>query len=196
MSMPLSDVFISARLPTRHGEFYIHVRCTEPDGRELVLLTRGDLRGDPPLVRLHSECLTGDALQSLRCDCGAQLEAAMTMIASEQRGAILYLRQEGRGIGLVNKLRAYALQDIGQDTVEANESLGFQADQRDYYDAAALLIDLDITSVRLMTNNPRKMHALQQAGINVAERVPMRFGRNIHNQHYLVTKTYKLGHLL
>ena len=190
--------FVTARLPTRYGEFEIHVRTTEATGKEAVLLTLGDLSGKrkPPLVRLHSECLTGDALQSLRCDCGFQLEAALMMIAAEQRGAVLYLRQEGRGIGLVSKMRAYALQDQGLDTVEANVSLGFRADQRDYHDAALLLQALDLNAVRLMTNNPAKVQALQQAGIEVTERVPIRFGNNPHNLRYLMTKTNKLGHLL
>ena len=149
-----------------------------------------------PLVRLHSECLTGDALHSLRCDCGFQLEAALSMIAADGVGLVVYLRQEGRGIGIVNKIRAYALQDAGADTVEANERLGFAADQRDYGEAMQLLRAFGITRLRLMSNNPRKVDALGAAGIEVVERVPMRFGRNPHNEHYLSTKSGKLGHWL
>ena len=192
--------FITARLPTRYGEFRISVLPAAATGndKEHVVLAMGDLNapGPAPLLRLHSECLTGDALHSLRCDCGFQLEAALSMIAAEGRGVILYLRQEGRGIGLVNKLRAYALQDQGQDTVEANVSLGFGPDQRDYSDAVALLKALQLSSVRLMTNNPRKVKALEDAGITVTERVPMKFGSNPHNFRYLEAKSNKLGHLL
>ncbi len=186
---------VAAILPTRYGEFQIRV-FTEGD-KEHVALIRGDLtQGGPVLVRLHSECLTGDALFSLRCDCGFQLEAALSMIAAENRGVLLYLRQEGRGIGLTNKIRAYHLQDHGQDTVEANESLGFGADQRDYSFALSMLQALGITDVKLMTNNPRKVNALHDHGIKVVERVPMKFGANPHNQRYLQAKSEKLGHLL
>jgi GTP cyclohydrolase II len=186
---------VAAVLPTRYGEFQIRVFA---DGdKEHVALIRGDLQQPGPvLARLHSECLTGDALFSLRCDCGFQLEAALSMIAAEGRGVLLYLRQEGRGIGLTNKIRAYDLQDHGQDTVEANESLGFGADQRDYSCALAMLTQLGITSVKLMTNNPRKVQALREAGVTVVERVPMKFGANPHNQRYLQAKSDKLGHLL
>ena len=201
-TVPVSESaqFITARLPTRYGDFRISVLPAAETGndKEHVVLAMGDLSapGPAPLLRLHSECLTGDALHSLRCDCGFQLEAALSMIAAEGRGVILYLRQEGRGIGLVNKLRAYALQDQGQDTVEANVSLGFGPDQRDYTDAIALLNALALTRVRLMTNNPRKVKALEEAGITVTERVPMKFGSNPHNFRYLEAKSNKLGHLL
>jgi len=193
----LSSDFISAKLPTRYGEFLISVLKDENTDKEHVALSMGDLSSDvAPLLRLHSECLTGDALHSLRCDCGFQLEAALSMIAAEQRGVLLYLRQEGRGIGLVNKLRAYVLQDQGLDTVEANEQLGFGADQRNYGEAIALLIKLGVSKVRLMTNNPRKVKALEDAGITVTERIPMKFGANPHNHRYLSVKSNKLGHWL
>ncbi len=190
-----ADAPVAAVLPTRYGEFQIRV-FAEGD-KEHVALIRGDLQhGGPVLVRLHSECLTGDALFSLRCDCGFQLEAALSMIAAENRGVLLYLRQEGRGIGLTNKIRAYDLQDHGQDTVEANVSLGFGADQRDYSFAVSMLKALGVNQVKLMTNNPRKVKALRDAGVDVAERVPMKFGANPHNQRYLQAKSEKLGHLL
>ena len=175
----------------------MHGFLDEASGKEHVALTMGDVAdGQPVLGRLHSECLTGDALFSQRCDCGAQLEAALRAIASEGRGVLLYLRQEGRGIGLLNKIRAYALQDQGADTVEANERLGFAADQRDYAMCQPMLDHLGIRSVRLMTNNPRKLKALQGYGITLAERVPLFSGHNRHNAHYLATKADKLGHLL
>jgi GTP cyclohydrolase II len=151
---------------------------------------------EPLLVRIHSECLTGDALGSLRCDCGAQLEEAMRRISELGRGAILYLRQEGRGIGLVNKIRAYNLQDQGADTVEANERLGFGADMRDYSICAPMLQYLGASKIRLMTNNPRKVKALEDLGFNVSDRVPLETDSNPHNATYLSTKAGKLGHLL
>lgn len=146
------------------------------------------------LARIHSECLTGDALFSQRCDCGAQLESALQRIAAEGRGVLLYLRQEGRGIGLINKLQAYKLQDAGADTVEANHQLGFEADQRTYSHCQPMLRHLGIHQVRLMTNNPRKMNALQKQGVPVVERVPLLVNRNPHNERYLATKAAKLGH--
>jgi GTP cyclohydrolase II len=169
------------------------------DGREHVALTLGDrstFSQAPVLMRVHSECLTGDAFASLRCDCGPQLQAAMANVAEAGRGIILYLRQEGRGIGLGNKLRAYALQDTGLDTVEANHQLGFEADLRRYDIALLMLQDLGVQQVRLMTNNPRKVAALAEAGIEVVDRVPIEVGRNLHNEGYLHTKTRKLGHWL
>jgi len=147
------------------------------------------------LIRIHSECLTGDALGSLRCDCGEQLQEAMKRISEEGRGAILYLRQEGRGIGLVNKIRAYNLQDQGADTVEANERLGFGADMRDYSICASMLEHLGTSQVRLMTNNPRKINALKDLGINVVGREPIQADSNPHNVQYLSTKAGKLGHM-
>ncbi len=160
------------------------------------MLTMGDISdGEPVLARIHSECLTGDALFSLRCDCGNQLEAALKAISETGRGALFYLRQEGRGIGLLNKIRAYKLQDAGADTVEANEQLGFGADMRDYSILKPMLTHLQIGQVRLMTNNPRKLAALEEAGVQVTERIPLRTGCNPHNEKYLQTKGAKLGHL-
>jgi GTP cyclohydrolase II len=161
------------------------------------VLSLGDLTGDePPLVRVHSECLTGDALFSLRCDCGFQLDAALAAIAKAGRGAVLYLRQEGRGIGLGNKIRAYALQDQGSDTVEANHQLGFPADAREYDLAVELLRVLGLRRIRLMTNNPRKLDALVRDGIEIVERVSVQSGLNPHNEAYLRAKADKLGHWL
>lgn len=186
----------SSRLPTRWGEFIIHGFDDASSNKEHVALTMGDVDGgDPLLVRIHSECLTGDALHSLRCDCGAQLEAALRRVSEEGRGAILYLRQEGRGIGLLNKIKAYKLQDQGADTVEANEQLGFGADMRDYSICKAMLDHLQIQRIRLMTNNPRKVAALEVMGFQVVERVPLQSGSNPHNAKYLATKAGKLGHL-
>ncbi|HEX4895308.1 MAG TPA: GTP cyclohydrolase II [Solimonas sp.] len=184
-----------SRLPTPFAEFRIQVFRSQ-DGKEHVVLSLGELSGEPPLVRIHSECLTGDALFSLRCDCGSQLEGALQKIAGEGRGAVLYLRQEGRGIGLGNKIKAYALQDRGADTVEANHQLGFPADAREYGLAVQLLRDLGLCRIRLMTNNPRKLDALQADGVEVVERVALETGRNPYNERYLAAKVAKLGHLL
>lgn len=194
----MSVVFVAAsQLPTAFGVFTMHGFLDETTGKEHVALTMGDVAdGQPVLGRLHSECLTGDALFSQRCDCGAQLEAALKAIAAEGRGVLLYLRQEGRGIGLLNKIRAYALQDKGADTVEANEALGFAADQRDYAMCQPMLDHLGIHSVRLMTNNPRKIKALEGFGVRVAERKPIQVGLNRFNRAYLSTKAGKLGHML
>ena len=181
-------------LPTQFGAFRVTV-YRSADSKEHVVLALGDLTGEPPLVRVHSECLTGDALFSLRCDCGAQLEGAMNLIAKDGRGAILYLRQEGRGIGLGNKIRAYALQDGGADTVEANHQLGFPADAREYGLAVDLLKELGLHRIRLMTNNPRKLDALTKDGIEIVERVALQPGRNPYNAAYLDAKALKLGHL-
>lgn len=184
-----------ARLPTPFAEFRLRVFLAE-DGKEHVAVTLGDLAGEAPLVRVHSECLTGDALFSLRCDCGFQLEHALQRIAAEKRGALIYLRQEGRGIGLANKIRAYELQDRGADTVEANVHLGFGPDLRDYGMAVTILKFLGVHRLRLLTNNPRKLNALTDGGLVVTERVPIECGRNPHNESYLTTKADKLGHLL
>jgi len=186
-----------ARLPTRWGEFRI-VGFAGDDGSEHVALVMGDPTStQPPLVRVHSECLTGDALFSQRCDCGPQLEAAMQRIGEAGEGVIVYLRQEGRGIGLLNKIQAYALQDQdGADTVEANEALGFAPDARDYGVAAAMLESLGVRRIRLMTNNPSKVEGLTAAGIEVVERLPLLAGRNPHNHAYLETKAAKFGHRL
>jgi len=191
------DFVASSRLPTRHGLFTIHAFEEPQTGQEHVALSMGDVgNGQPVLMRVHSECLTGDGFGSLRCDCGPQLEAAMQKVAEEGRGVILYLRQEGRGIGLVNKVRAYELQDQGADTVEANEQLGFAPDLREYSMCEDMLRHLGVTRVRLMTNNPLKVEALEKHGIQVVERVPLMTGRNPHNDQYLDTKQEKMGHLL
>jgi len=186
----------SSRLPTEWGDFEIH-GFDDPDTRkEHIALSMGNVAdGEPVLLRIHSECLTGDALFSRRCDCGPQLEAAMRRIAGEGRGVILYLRQEGRGIGLINKIKAYHLQDSGADTVEANEQLGFGADIRDYSVCKSMLRHLGVNRIRLMTNNPRKMQALEAMGFEVVERLPLQPGSNPHNARYLATKAGKLGHL-
>ena len=186
----------SCKLPTPFGMFVMYGFADDETDKEHVVLTLGDIRGEEPLLaRVHSECLTGDALFSMRCDCGPQLQAAMHKIGVAGRGVIFYLRQEGRGIGLINKIRAYALQDCGADTVEANEQLGFGADMRDYSILKPMLEHLKIKSLKLLTNNPRKVKALQNMGINVVERLPHQTGRNPHNAKYLETKAGKLGHL-
>lgn len=193
----LLDYIASSKLPTPWATFAIHVFVEPATGKEHVMLTLGDVdSGEPVLARVHSECLTGDALFSQRCDCGAQLETALEAIAAEGRGALLYLRQEGRGIGLVNKIRAYNLQDGGADTVEANVQLGFPADMRRYDLCKPMLDRFGIASVRLMTNNPRKVNMLETLGVRVAERIPLQVNRNPYNEHYLDTKAAKLGHWL
>ena len=187
----------SSSLPTTWGEFVIHGFEDADTGKEHVALTMGNVAdGQPVLSRIHSECLTGDALHSLRCDCGAQLDAAMQAIAHEGRGILLYLRQEGRGIGLVNKIRAYQLQDQGADTVQANEQLGFEADMRQYDMLKTMLDHLGVAELRLMTNNPRKLQALDDMGVLVVDRIPLQTVANPHNRQYLATKADKLGHLL
>ena len=184
-----------ADLPSRFGDFHVVSYDSNLDDKEHAAFVHGDVceKENVPL-RVHSECLTGDALYSMRCDCGYQLEEALRSIAREGRGILMYLRQEGRGIGLLNKIRAYNLQDQGADTVEANEQLGFAADLRDYSMCRDMLAHLGIRSLRLMTNNPRKVDALTDLGIEIAERVPLHVGRNPHNEHYLNTKQSKLGH--
>lgn len=186
----------SSRLPTAWAVFTIHGFEDDQTGQEHVALTLGDVsNGNPILTRIHSECLTGDALFSLRCDCGSQLQAAMEQIAKNGSGVLLYLRQEGRGIGLINKIKAYHLQDSGADTVQANEQLGFGADMRDYSMIEPMLEHLKISRIRLLTNNPRKVKALEQMGFEVSERLPLQTGKNPHNVAYLATKAGKLGHL-
>ncbi|HUH60807.1 MAG TPA: GTP cyclohydrolase II [Candidimonas sp.] len=187
----------SSLLPTPWATFGIHVFLETETAKEHLMLTLGDIGdGAPVLARVHSECLTGDALFSQRCDCGAQLEAAMKAIAEQGRGAILYMRQEGRGIGLVNKIRAYQLQDAGADTVEANEQLGFPADMRRYDLCKPMLDHFGIVSLRLMTNNPRKVDKLTRLGVPIIERIPLQVNRNVFNERYLSTKAVKLGHWL
>lgn len=187
----------SSKLPTPWGIFEMHGFEDQENDKEHVVLSMGDVTSDEPvLARIHSECLTGDALFSLRCDCGAQLQAALHRIAQEGRGVVFYLRQEGRGIGLLNKIKAYRLQDKGADTVEANEQLGFGADMRDYSILSPMIEHLGIKELKLMTNNPRKVKALQELGVNVTERLSHQTGRNPHNAKYLSTKKGKLGHLL
>ena len=189
--------FVAAcRLPTQFGEFTMHGFEDLDTGQEHIALTMGDVSsGGDVLCRVHSECLTGDCMFSMRCDCGPQLQAAMQRIAEEGCGVILYLRQEGRGIGLINKIRAYELQDSGADTVEANERLGFDADLRDYSLTKNMFVHLRITSIKLMTNNPLKVNALSKQGINIKSREPIETGHNDHNARYLKTKAAKMGHL-
>lgn len=187
----------SSKLPTAWGVFEMYGFEDGVNDKEHLILSMGDVgSGEPVLARVHSECLTGDALFSLRCDCGFQLEAALKAIAKEGRGVLLYLRQEGRGIGLLNKIKAYKLQDQGADTVEANEQLGFGADMRDYGICKLMLQHLNIKQVRLMTNNPRKVKALTDQDVDVVERLPLQTGQNPHNAKYLATKAGKLGHLM
>lgn len=184
-----------AELPTRFGAFRIVAFWNNRDAKEHVAIVRGDVVGAESVpTRLHSECLTGDALGSLRCDCRDQLEAALRRIGEGERGLVLYLRQEGRGIGLINKVRAYALQDRGLDTVEANLALGFRDDERDYAIAAHMIHSLEIGSVRLMTNNPTKIRELDRHGIRVEGRIPHILPSNPHNRFYLETKAARSGH--
>ncbi len=193
--MPLRFVQ-SSKLPTKWGVFDLHGFEDTESNKEHIAVTMGDVSSsEPVLLRIHSECLTGDALFSVRCDCGAQLEEAMRRIAKEGRGAILYLRQEGRGIGLLNKIKAYHLQDQGADTVEANEQLGFGADMRDYGICKPILKHLKVSNVKLLTNNPQKVQALEKLGVTVSERIALQTGLNPHNKQYLATKAGKLGHL-
>ncbi|MFD1774105.1 bifunctional 3,4-dihydroxy-2-butanone-4-phosphate synthase/GTP cyclohydrolase II [Paenibacillus rhizophilus] len=188
---------VSVRLPTDFGEFQTIAYTNEVDEKEHVALVKGDISGDEPvLVRVHSECLTGDVFHSHRCDCGPQFEAALRQIEAAGKGVLLYMRQEGRGIGLINKLRAYKLQEQGLDTVDANLELGFPADLRDYGIGAQILKDLGVRRIKLMTNNPRKIKGLEGYGLEVVERVPIQMPENEDNTNYLHTKQLKLGHLL
>jgi 3,4-dihydroxy 2-butanone 4-phosphate synthase/GTP cyclohydrolase II len=192
---PFMQLVAEARLPTEYGEFRLVGFEDSLSGAEHVALVMGEVDEQPLLVRVHSECLTGDGFHSLRCDCGPQRDAALQAIAAEGRGVLVYLRQEGRGIGLLNKIRAYALQDGGADTVEANLQLGFPADARDFGIGAQMLHRLGARRLRVLTNNPRKLHALGGFGLEVIERVALHAGRNEHNAAYLGTKAARLGHL-
>lgn len=186
-----------ANLPTQFGDFKIAGYRSLNSDEEYVVLLKGEMRKDfPTLVRIHSQCLTGDVFGSIKCDCGLQLKKAMELIEADGCGAIVYQQQEGRGIGIINKIRAYALQDEGADTVEANEQLGFAVDARQYQQCAEILFDLGLCKVRVMSNNPDKIEALEKAGLQVVERVPIEVEAEEPAAHYLRTKKEKLGHLL
>ena len=197
MSKPTVTRKACARIPTEFGDFQLCYYTNSFDTKEHLAFCMGDLSSaDSVLVRVHSECFTGDVMGSRRCDCGEQLKRSMALVASEGLGVVLYLRQEGRGIGLLEKLRAYNLQDMGYDTVDANLMLGHEADERDYTLAACMLEELGVKAVRLMTNNPSKISALKDQGINVTERVPVEIPANTDNAGYLLTKVQRMDHQL
>jgi 3,4-dihydroxy 2-butanone 4-phosphate synthase/GTP cyclohydrolase II len=188
---------VATSLPTKFGDFNVVGYRSLVDDKHHVAMVKGEVDGERDvLVRVHSECLTGDVFHSLRCDCGEQLESALAMIEQEGRGVLLYLSQEGRGIGLLNKLRAYKLQEEGLDTVEANLRLGLPADLRDYGIGAQILVDLGLTSIRILTNNPKKIIGLEGYGLSVSDQVPIQHQPNPHNEAYLKAKREKLGHML
>ena len=195
--IPEIKLYAEARLPTTYGEFKVYVFHSDADRKEHLALTMGDVKGARGiLVRVHSECLTGESLLSLRCDCGEQLHRSLEMIAQAGRGILIYLRQEGRGIGLGNKVKAYALQDEGLDTIEANHQLGFDADERDYHIAVSILKFFDVKSLFLITNNPEKIRDLSEHGIEIIQRIPIEIPPNPHSREYLKTKRDKAGHIL
>lgn len=188
---------VQTRIPTQHGEFILHYYSNTLDDKEHIAFVKGDVRGKSNvLVRIHSECFTGDVLGSLRCDCGEQLDMALEMIEKAGSGVLVYMRQEGRGIGLLNKLKAYNLQDQGMDTVDANIHLGHEADERQYDIAALILEVLGVESVNLITNNPHKIDALKQLGVDVTQRIPIQPSIHNDNRHYLKTKVNKMHHML
>lgn len=196
MSKPFVTRMTAARIPTQYGDFQLTFYTNSIDNKEHLAFCRGDLaQAEKVLVRVHSECFTGDVMGSLRCDCGEQLDRSLAMVAREDLGVVVYLRQEGRGIGLLEKLRAYNLQDQGYDTVDANLMLGHGADERDYSLAACILEDLGVKSVRLMTNNPAKINALRDEGVNVVARVPIEVAVNAESAGYLLTKAKRMDHL-